>query len=114
MFGWFVLAAMAAFLINVVLTFWFGFPGIGSLVGWETNAPPNGLEWLQATPRSAESTFEKILMAFNAQAELVIMELNDTFGHKTVLRFSAMQRNPKFPAQQFQFTPPKGADVLGE
>jgi TRAP-type mannitol/chloroaromatic compound transport system permease small subunit len=46
-FGWFVLAAMATFLINVVLTFWFGFPGIGSLVGWETNAPPNGLEWLQ-------------------------------------------------------------------
>ena len=42
------------------------------------------------------------------------MELNDAFGHKTVLRFSAMQRNPKFSAQQFQFTPPKGADVLGD
>jgi outer membrane lipoprotein carrier protein len=40
------------------------------------------------------------------------MELNDMFGHKTVLRFSAMQRNPKIPARQFQFTPPKGADVL--
>jgi len=74
----------------------------------------DGLDWLQAISKTQDSGFEKILMAFNAQAELVIMELNDAFGHKTVLRFSAMQRNPKLSAQQFQFTPPKGADVLGE
>ncbi len=72
----------------------------------------DGLEWLQATPKAADSSFEQIRMAFNAQDELVVMELNDSFGHKTVLRFSGMQRNPKLPAQQFQFTPPKGADVL--
>ncbi len=72
----------------------------------------DGLEWLQASPKAAESSFEQIRMAFNAQDELVVMELNDSFGHKTVLRFSGMQRNPKLPAQQFQFTPPKGADVL--
>jgi outer membrane lipoprotein carrier protein len=79
----------------------------------------DGLEWLQAVPKGRgskgpDSSFEKILMAFNAQSELAAMELNDMFGHKTVLRFSAMQRNPKLPAQLFQFTPPKGADVLGE
>jgi outer membrane lipoprotein carrier protein len=93
-----------------------------------------GLEWLQATPKSQDSkgpgskdqgskdpdrkdrdsSFNKILMAFNAQSELVAMELNDMFGHKTVLRFSGLQRNPKIPEQQFRFTPPKGADVLGE
>ena len=74
----------------------------------------DGLDWLQATPKSMASSFESILMAFNAQAELVVRELNDAFGHKTVLRFSAMQRNPKLSAQQFQFTPPKGADVLSD
>jgi outer membrane lipoprotein carrier protein len=42
------------------------------------------------------------------------MELNDMFGHKTVLRFSAMQRNPKLAGKLFQFTPPKGADVLSD
>jgi len=73
-----------------------------------------GLEWLQATPKSQESSFSAVYMAFDAQAGLVAMELNDAFGHKTVLRFSAMQRNPKLPAAQFQFTPPAGADVLGE
>jgi outer membrane lipoprotein carrier protein len=84
----------------------------------------DGLEWLQATPKGQDSkdpanndqdrSFNKILMAFNAQSELVMMELNDMFGHKTVLRFSAMQRNPKFPEQQFRFSPPKGADLLSE
>ena len=72
----------------------------------------DGLDWLLATPKSIDSNFQKNLIAFNTQAELVTMELNDAFGHKTVLRFSAMQHNPKFSAQQFQFTPPKGADVL--
>lgn len=73
-----------------------------------------GLDWLQAIPKGQDSGFEKIRMAFDAQASLVIMELNDTFGHRTVLKFSAMQRNPKLPEQQFKFAPPKGADVLGE
>jgi len=71
-----------------------------------------GLEWLEATPKSQESNFSAVFMAFDAQSALVAMELTDSFGHKTVLRFSEMQRNPKLPAQQFQFTPPQGADVL--
>jgi len=74
----------------------------------------DGLEWLQAKPKSAESTFEKILMGFNAQSELVVMELHDAFGHRTVLRFTELKGNPSLAAQRFQFVPPKGADVLGE
>lgn len=72
----------------------------------------DGLDWLQATPKTIDSSFESILMAFNAQAELVIMELNEAFGHKTVLRFSGMKRNPQLPSSQFKFVPPKGVDVL--
>ncbi len=74
----------------------------------------DGLEWLQATPRSAETTFEKILMAFNAKSVLVVMELHDAFGHHTVLRFTELKNNPSFSPQLFKFVPPKGADVLGE
>jgi len=74
----------------------------------------DGLEWLQATPKAQDSSFAAVLMGFDAHAGLVVMELNDTFGHKTVLRFSAMQRNPKLAAQQFQFTPPAGADVVSD
>lgn len=72
------------------------------------------LDWLQATPRTQDSSFEKIMMGFNAEADLVVMELYDAFGHKTVLRFSNMLRNPQLSPQLFKFVPPKGADVLGE
>lgn len=74
----------------------------------------DGIEWLQAKPRAQDSSFSAVAMGFDAEANLVAMELNDTFGHKTVLRFSAMQRNPKLSAQQFQFTPPAGADIVSD
>ncbi len=74
----------------------------------------DGLDWLQATPRAQDTSFEKILMAFNAQSDLLIMELYDAFGHKTVLKFSNMKRNPQLSPTLFKFVPPKGADVLGE
>ncbi|MCX7193691.1 MAG: outer membrane lipoprotein chaperone LolA [Proteobacteria bacterium] len=74
----------------------------------------DGLEWLQAKPKGQDSSFEAVYMGFDAEAGLVAMELGDTFGHKTVLRFSSMQRNPKLPAQQFQFTPPAGADIVSD
>lgn len=74
----------------------------------------DGLEWLQATPKSNETTFEKILMAFDAGSGLAVMELYDAFGHHTVLRFTELKSNPALPAKLFHFVPPAGADVLGE
>jgi outer membrane lipoprotein carrier protein len=74
----------------------------------------DGLEWLQAKPKSAESTFANILMGFNSKSELVEMKLHDAFGHQTILRFIELKNNPTFSPQLFKFVPPKGADVLGE
>ena len=74
----------------------------------------DGLDWLQAISRTQDSGFNRILMAFNAQAELVIMELNDAFGHKTVLRFANLKRNPQLAPSLFKFVLPVGADVLSE
>ena len=72
------------------------------------------LDWLQAVPKKSDTSFTKILMAFNAKSELVVMELHDSFGHRTVLRFSELKNNPSLSSQQFKFVPPQGADVLGE
>ncbi len=73
-----------------------------------------GLEWLSATPKSTESSFSVIRMGFNGKSDLVGMELKDSFGNTTELRFSGMWRNPSLAPSLFKFTPPKGADVLGE
>lgn len=77
-------------------------------------ASKDGMEWLDASAKNTDTGFNKIVMAFNTQGELVIMELRDAFGLKTEIRFSNMQRNPQLPAHLFRFVPPKGADVLGE
>jgi chaperone LolA len=74
----------------------------------------DNMEWLQATPKNAETSFETIRMGFNAQSDLVVMELHDAFGHTTVLRFANLKRNPQLAQSLFKFVPPRGADVLGE
>ena len=72
-----------------------------------------GLEWVEAQPREKESNFEPIRMGFGFSG-LEIMELADSFGQTTVLKFTALRRNPKLDASLFKFVPPKGADVIGE
>jgi chaperone LolA len=71
----------------------------------------DGLDWLEATPRSSESTFQKVRMGFGASG-LEAMDLLDGFGQLTVVRFDRVERNPKLSPERFQFAPPKGADVI--
>ena len=70
-----------------------------------------GLDWLEAVPKSRENTFERIRLGFGAGG-LEAMELRDQFGQTTVIKFSGVERNPKIAAEVFRFTPPKGADVI--
>lgn len=71
------------------------------------------LEWLEATPKDKESTFESVRMGFNPKG-LDVMELRDHFGQTTIIRFMDFERNPKLSPNLFKFTPPKGADVIGD
>jgi outer membrane lipoprotein carrier protein len=73
----------------------------------------DGLEWLEATPRNKDTTFQHIRMGFKGDV-LVQMELYDFFGQRTTLKLSHIVRNPAIPPSRFKFTPPKGADVIGE
>ena len=73
----------------------------------------DGLEWLDATPKNRDTTFERIRMGFKGDA-LVQMELFDTFGQRTTLKLTHFVRNPAIAPSRFRFTPPKGADVIGE
>ena len=72
----------------------------------------DGLDWIEATPKSQEGSFERVRIGFKGD-ELHTMELKDRFGQTTLLRFSKLQRNPALSADPFRFTPPKGVDVLG-
>ncbi len=70
----------------------------------------NGLEWLEATPKSKDTTFEHIGIGLkNGLPEA--MELRDTFGQISLLTFTHFEKNPTLRADQFKFVMPKGVDV---
>jgi chaperone LolA len=71
----------------------------------------DGVEWLEATPKTKDTQFERIAIGFR-NGELAAMELHDAFGQVTQLTFSNVQRNPVIAPDTFKFVPPKGADVL--
>jgi outer membrane lipoprotein carrier protein len=80
---------------------------------WKDLPASDGLDWLSATPISKETTFAEIRLGFDAKG-LAALELLDAFGQKSVVRFTSFERNPKLPPSSFTFTPPKGADVIGD
>ena len=71
----------------------------------------DGLEWLRATPKAKDSSFEQISIGLrNGTPEA--MELRDAFGATSLLSFNKFEKNPSLGAQQFKFVVPKGADVF--
>ncbi|WP_265943677.1 outer membrane lipoprotein chaperone LolA [Dechloromonas sp. A34] len=72
-----------------------------------------GMAWVEATPKASDSGFEKVRLGFSG-SDLKAMELQDSFGQTTHIRFTRLERNPALPANTFKFTPPAGVDVVGE
>jgi len=73
----------------------------------------NGLDWVEAAPKSSGGSFEVVLLGFRGD-NLQAMELKDSFGQTTLLRFSNLERNPSLGGSLFRFSPPKGADVISD
>jgi outer membrane lipoprotein carrier protein len=70
-----------------------------------------GLDWLEAIPKSKDTAFERVRLGFS-KTGLEAMELRDQFGQVTVIKFADLERNPKLAPDAFTFTPPKGADII--
>ncbi|MFO1220305.1 MAG: outer membrane lipoprotein chaperone LolA [Burkholderiaceae bacterium] len=71
----------------------------------------DGLQWAQAVPRSKEGSIQAIRVGF-AGTQLAALEIVDTFGQRSQLRFTALEPNVRFGDDAFRFVPPKGADVI--
>jgi outer membrane lipoprotein carrier protein len=80
---------------------------------WKDLPAANGLDWLGAKPKDQESSFTEIRLGFNAGG-LAALEVTDNFGQHTLVSLFNLERNPKLSPDLFKFTPPKGADVVGE
>ncbi|OGB29091.1 MAG: outer membrane lipoprotein carrier protein LolA [Burkholderiales bacterium RIFCSPLOWO2_12_FULL_61_40] len=77
-----------------------------------TDAPDqDGLQWVLATPKAKDSSLQSVRVGFKDGA-LAVLEMLDSFGQKSTMRFSAFQANAPLDAAHFQFKPPQGADVI--
>jgi outer membrane lipoprotein carrier protein len=73
----------------------------------------DGLAWLRLTSTAKDPQFSYADLGFDANG-LARMQFKDQLGATTDIRFSNWKRNPDISPQTFNFTPPKGADVIGD
>lgn len=74
-------------------------------------APHDGLEWAEAKPKARDGAFQAVRVGFKGK-DLAALEIVDSFGQKSLLRFDAFAANAAVTADTFRFTPPAGADVI--
>jgi outer membrane lipoprotein carrier protein len=75
----------------------------------------DGLQWVSATPKAAEGQIRTVMVGLRAAEkgpELVVMDVQDSLGQRSVLTFTAFEINPVLAAQAFVFRAPPGVDVI--
>ncbi len=70
-----------------------------------------GLDWVQAQPRQADSGLQSLKIGFKGR-ELAAIEVVDGFGQRSLLQFSGVQANAPVAAERFRFVLPPGADLI--
>ncbi|HWH81485.1 MAG TPA: outer membrane lipoprotein chaperone LolA [Burkholderiaceae bacterium] len=75
------------------------------------DAAKDGLDWVQATPKSKEGTFKSVRVGFRGTT-LAAVEVVDAFDQRSLLQFSQFVAGVTLPPETFQFKPPAGADVI--
>ena len=72
-----------------------------------------GIDWVKLVPRAEGADFESLFIGLIGEA-LAAMELRDSFGQATQIRFSDFKPNINISDDEFQFIPPAGVDVIGQ
>jgi len=71
----------------------------------------DGLQWVQATPKNKEGQLHGMRVGFRGD-QLAALEIQDSFGQRSVLTFNKMEVNAPVGPEVFNFKPPQNADVV--
>jgi len=74
-----------------------------------------GLEWVRATPKAQDGQIQSLLAGLRKTdkgVELVVMDVQDNLGQRSVLTLSGLELNPALPADTFVFRPPAGVEII--
>ena len=70
-----------------------------------------GLDWVNLVSKDEESEFREVRIGFE-DSGLRLMELLDSLGQKTRIRFMELEENETIPMSVFNFVPPDGVDII--
>ena len=77
-----------------------------------SNAPDaDGQQWVLATPKLKEGQLKNVKVGFKNE-QLTALEIEDSFGQRSVVRFEGLKTLPSLPASVFEFNIPSGAEVI--
>lgn len=71
------------------------------------------LQWVRVLPEVTDTDFEDVRLGFGENG-LEAMELIDSFGQTTRIRFAEMRFNHSIDNERFRLEAPEGVDVVGE
>ncbi|MEB3753908.1 outer membrane lipoprotein chaperone LolA [Acinetobacter sp. MD2(2019)] len=81
---------------------------------YRVTQPDSSKTYYTLTPKAKDSAFLNLTMSFAANGTPSLMILNDSLGQTTTVKFSQVNKNASIPAATFNFTPPKGTDIIDQ
>ena len=78
-------------------------------------ASRDGLEWVRAIPKAQDGQIQSLLAGLRRTdkgVELVVIDVQDSLGQRSVLTLSGLELNPLLAADTFVFRPPTGVEVI--
>ncbi|WP_353144267.1 outer membrane lipoprotein chaperone LolA [Acinetobacter pragensis] len=81
---------------------------------YRVTQPNNTKTYYTLYPKNNDGAFQSLTISFGANKAPTLMILADSLGQTTYVRFSNMKVNASIPASTFNFTPPKGTDIIDQ
>lgn len=71
----------------------------------------DGMQWVEAKPKVKDGQLTAMKVGFRGD-QLAALDIQDSFGQRSLITFSNLQLNGGVSADAFRFTPPQGVDVV--
>ena len=81
---------------------------------YRVTQPDKGKTYYTLLPKDQDGAFQSLTISFGANKAPSLMILQDSLGQTTHVKFNNVKVNPSIPASTFNFTPPKGTDIIDQ
>ncbi|WP_151765477.1 outer membrane lipoprotein chaperone LolA [Acinetobacter soli] len=81
---------------------------------YRVTQPDHSKTYYTLYPKDSEGAFQSLTISFGANKAPSLMILQDSLGQTTYVRFNNVKLNAAIPASTFNFTPPKGTDIIDQ